>query len=299
MARHTGMLPIYSVAVAAIMWGAWWIPLRVLDERGIAVDWASVTLGSASALALLPVAIMRWRKFCAGGRDLLLVGLFTGATFAAFNHALITGYVVRAVLLFYLAPIWATVLAVVILRERFGAYRFASILIGIIGAAVVLGVDEGLPLPRSRADWMGLAAGLTWAFGVTFIRKAADVSSIEKTVAGLVGSAVCALIFAVTGTVSITPEWQMIGASLPLIAGATLLWLIPMTLIEFWGASRMDPGRVCIVLLLEVVAAAVTATALTEEPFGWREITGSVLIIGAGLIELRDQARAVVAPTPS
>ncbi len=53
----------------------------------------------------------------------------------------------------------------------------------------------------------------------------------------------------------------------------------------------MDPGRVCIVLMLEIVVAAATATALTDEPFGWREALGSALIMGAGVVELRDQTR--------
>jgi hypothetical protein len=41
-----------------------------------------------------------------------------------------------------------------------------------------------------------------------------------------------------------------------------------------------------------VVGAAVSAAILTDEPFGWREAVGCILIVGAGLIEGLDEMKS-------
>jgi drug/metabolite transporter (DMT)-like permease len=63
-----------------------------------------------------------------------------------------------------------------------------------------------------------------------------------------------------------------------------------------WGAARLDPGRVSILLLLEVGVASLSAGLLTDEPFGWREAIGGLLIVGAGALESYDAMRR--APSP-
>lgn len=46
-----------------------------------------------------------------------------------------------------------------------------------------------------------------------------------------------------------------------------------------------EPGRVAILLMLEVVIGVGTAARLAGEPFGLREIAGALFVIGAGLCE--------------
>ncbi len=41
----------------------------------------------------------------------------------------------------------------------------------------------------------------------------------------------------------------------------------------------------------EVIAASVSAGLLTDEPFGWREAVGCVLILSAGLVEALPELR--------
>ena len=113
-------------------------------------DWSSLALYGAATLVLLPIAWHRRRRLRAGGRPLLLIGLSFGAVLTLWNHGVLVGEVVRVVLLFYLAPVWATGLAWLLLGERPGARRLVTILMGLGGAAVVLGFEGGFPLPRSE-----------------------------------------------------------------------------------------------------------------------------------------------------
>lgn len=295
-AAGESLLPQFAIVVAALLWGLWWIPVRGLEAGGLRGDWVSVALYGVGALGLLPFLVAFWLKdrnsFWNGAGSAALAGLFCGIALAFWNHALLVGEVVRVTLLFYTAPIWSTLLAALFLGEPLTLRRLVTITLGLSGAAVVLGFTpeaglSGLPLPQGEADWMAIGAGLTFAISTTIIRKSGAGNSGPQSFASLVGGALIALALAVFdpvgGGASAAPE---IGLEiLPLAAAVGLFWLLPGLWLILWGAGRIDPGRVAILLLLEVVAAAVSAAVLTAEPFGGREVLGCLLILAAGVVE--------------
>ena len=82
----------------------------------------------------------------------------------SWNLALILGEVVRVTLLFYLAPVWATLLAVALLRRAgIGWLRVISVALGLAGAVVLLGFAERPAAAAFAGDWLGLAAGVLFA----------------------------------------------------------------------------------------------------------------------------------------
>lgn len=282
------LIPSLAVAGSGLLWGVWWIPLRWLEASGLSGDWASVALYAAAVAVLVPVVLLRPGPI-RGGRSLVLIGLFTGVAFAAWNHALISGDVVRVTLLFYLAPIWGTGLGFLFYRDPLTPWRVLSIGLGLAGAAVVLGFEGGFPMPRNLAEWVALISGVLFAFGAVYARGAPAVPTLDKTLANAALAGLASLGFAVALPVG-TPVSFSFDSTLPLIACVT--WLIPTSWLLLWGATRLDAGRVGILLLLEVLAAAFSAALLTDEPFGWREGLGCLLIIGAGLAEAGDEMRA-------
>ena len=75
-----------------------------------------------------------------------------------------------------------------------------------------------------------------------------------------------------------------------------------MTWLLLWGARFLEPGRVSLLLLLEVAVAAISAALLAGEPFGPREAAGCLLILAAGALEgaaaLRPAGRRAAALPP-
>ncbi|MFN0043533.1 MAG: DMT family transporter [Alphaproteobacteria bacterium] len=285
-------LPILAVAFGAALWGLWWLPLRLFDERGLPGDWAGALAYLAAALLLLPVMLWRWREVRMRFGAIAAMAGVAGLSSAAFNHAIIHGEIVRVTLLFFLTPVWGTLFGAMFLRDPIGSDRAVSIALGIAGAAVVLGYEDGIPLPRSRADWAGLAAGVLWGGSLTLFRRSGEMPAIDKAFANFFGAALCsgAVAALVPGLRPLTlgplvELWLVVFA----VGG---LWLVPKVIIELWGASRLDPGRAGIILLLEVVAAAVSASYLSGESVGLREVIGCILVIGAGLVEVRAQTRS-------
>jgi drug/metabolite transporter (DMT)-like permease len=271
------------VAASGAFWGLWWIPLRFLESRGLTGNWANVTLNAAATLIVLPIVIAKpWPTRQDLGR-LLVVGLLAGFTFATWNHALLYGTVVRVTLLFYLSPIWATAFGVLFLRDPVGPARVVSILLGFSGASMVLDFHGIVPVPRNGAEWLALASGVTFALMTVYIRKTHDVGALQKTLANSMFAIPFALAFLIIVPAP-PPSFGTLISALPLIL-VSCIWLVPVGFLILWGAGRLDPGRVSILLLFEVLASALSAALFANEPFGWHEGIGCVLILGAGLIE--------------
>jgi drug/metabolite transporter (DMT)-like permease len=270
------------VALSAALWGLWWLPLRALSEAGLAGAAVNAALYGIASLALLPWFWLRRGRIAEGGALLLGAGSLFGAALVSWNLALLLGEVVRVTLLFYLAPVWATLLAVALLGERVGYLRAVSVVLGLAGAAVLLGLAGGLPLPRSAGDWLGLAAGVLFALSVTLVRKGEAISGLEQTLVAFAAAALLSLVLLVA-----VPHQRPIvdAAILAWAALAALAWLVPLTWLLLWGARFLEPGRVSLLLLLEVAVAALSAALLAGEPFGLREAAGCVLIVAAGALE--------------
>ena len=286
---RSALLAAGAVALSAGLWGLWWLPLRALAAAGLGGPAVNLALYGIASLALVPWFWRRRRRLAAGGRLLLGAGGLFGVALVAWNLALIQGEVVRVTLLFYLAPIWATLLAVVLLGERVGRARVVSVALGLAGAVVLLGLGTGLPLPRSLGDWLGLAAGLVFALSVTLVRKGEAIAGLEQT---MVAFATAALLSLALLLLTPLPPAPIGPAVLAWAALAALVWLLPTTWLLLWGARFLEPGRVALLLLVEVAVAALSAALLADEPFGLREALGCILILAAGALEGTAELRA-------
>jgi len=277
-----------AVALSGAFWGLWWIPLRALEARGLSGNWSSVVLYGTATVLTLPLLLRRNRPSARDLQRLLVIGLLSGFGITLWNQALIYGTVVRVTLLFYLSPIWATAFGMMFLGDSVGILRLLSVLLGLGGASMVLKFEGILPLPRDAAEWSALVSGVCFALVAVYVRLSHDVGALEKTFVtqcfALPFSALFLLLLPEPA-----PGGARVLAAMPLIL-LCCVWVSPIMYLILWGAGRLDPGRVSILLLLEVLAAAASAAFLTDEPFGWREATGCALILAAGLVEGIDQA---------
>ena len=122
---RAALLPALALVFNAFVWGLSWWPFRQLEGAGLHPLWATVLI---YALAVVVITLARpaaWRELFKYPALWLLV-LASGTTNAAFNWAVTIGDVVRIVLLFYLMPLWAVLLARVLLDERLTATRSSA-----------------------------------------------------------------------------------------------------------------------------------------------------------------------------
>jgi drug/metabolite transporter (DMT)-like permease len=286
--RRPDLLPSFGVAAASVLWGLFWLPLRYLDERGLVGAWPGLALFAVSSVLLLPVAALRWRRLAAGGPGLLLTGLITGAAFTFYATGLLLTEVVRVLLLFYLTPVWSTLLGFFLLRERITLARSAALFLGIAGMTVVLGLGETLPLPRNIGDWMALVSGFLWSYGTLRIYREDGIAAFEQSFVFVAGACLVSAVtvFLPLSGVGAAPAWPVVQATAVPLLLVVLVLVLPVVLLTLWGARRLSPARVGLLLMGEVAVGVASAAILTDEPFGPREILGTILVLAAAGVEV-------------
>lgn len=284
------LLPSLGIVGAGILWGLFWLPVRALGDMGLEGAWPGMVIYAGAVLFLLPVLIINWKTIRAVWKPLALSGLFTGTAFACYATSLLFTEVIRTILLFYLTPVWGTLLGIFFLKEKFTLSRAIALVCGLGGLLVVFGLGEEFPWPRNLGDWLALIAGMFWALGTMLLYRMGTVATLAQSLSFVSGALV------VTGAALLlggdlfgaTPSPAILVDALP--AGLlAALYVVPMLLLTVWPASRLSPARVGILLMSEVIVGVGSAAFLSGEPFGLRELLGTCLIVGAGVIEVLGQ----------
>ncbi len=287
LSTSTGqLLPAIAVTLCGLAWGIFWLPVRLIEDAGVGGAWTSVLLFAAATAAPLPWLFNR-RVWSGNVPNALFTGLLLGTAFALYTVSLVMTDVVRAILLFYMTPVWSTIADVTIYKRRLTPVRAISIALGISGMLAILGTGDGLPVPQNAGDWVALLSGLSWAAG-TLRSHASPATNIVLPVFSF---ALCGLVSSIvilfwSGThdpalVRLDNATEVV----PWIILMGILIFVPTNFLVVWAAQRIDSARVGILMMTEVLAGSVTAALWAGEPFGWRQGLGAALIVCAGLVE--------------
>ena len=271
--------PIAVLLVNALIWGLTWWPLKALQAHGWHPLWSTTLvflLGSAgialdrrSAVADLVGSPLLWA-----------VGIASGLTNGAFNWGIAVGDVVRVILLFYLMPVWATIMARLLLKERITALVVLRVALALTGAAIVLKPEGGgIPMPTHVGDWLGLFGGMAFALTNVLLRRAAHCQRDSRALAMFAGSA------AIPGVVAILASSDALAAPtsfglevLLLVTGMGLAMLIANFALQY-SAARLPVNTTSVVMLTEVVFAAFSSVLLIGAVVTGPMMAGGLLIV--------------------
>jgi drug/metabolite transporter (DMT)-like permease len=287
---RSDLLPSVALAFGAALWGLYWIPIRGIEQAGVAALWTGPTIFGASTLIFLPLLVLRFGIYVAHWRHILLPGLLAGFAFALYIASLNLTDVVRAILLFYLSPLWSTLLGILMLQERLTGNRVVALVLAFCGLYIVLVVENGLPLPRNTGDWFALLSGLCWSIASVKLFQDGARLVLEKVITFVVCALFMSLLLVLwqQGDLSGAPDVATLRAGWYWILLIAML-MLPITWLTVWPATLLSPGRVGMLLLAEVLVGVISAGLLLDEPFGIRELSGAALIVSAGVVEVMRQ----------
>lgn len=273
-----------ALVAGAAMWGSIWFPFRLLDAQGVGGLWAMFLAEIVASLVCVAyfrrqLSCLRWSWMLVG------IGFFAGLCNVAFIVGLLKGEVMRVTLLMYLSPLWTVMLARWLLGERLNRHGVAVIALALAGALVMLWHPEvGAPWPGGPADWLGLLSGVAFATYNVLVRQAENWPVPVKSLVALAGTVAVAGVLIPFGIEAAPVVWSGSVIALLLATGVVLFIMAPLVQ---YGLVRMPANRAIVILLSELVFAALTAWWLAGETMGLQEWIGGGLIALAGLMSAR------------
>jgi drug/metabolite transporter (DMT)-like permease len=283
--RTAGLVPVLSLLLGASLWGVIWYPLRLLETGGLQGVWLTLILYATALVFSLPRSARHFPEFLRNPRDLGVLMLAAGWTNVAFVQAVLDGNILRVLLLFYLSPLWAVILARLVLNERLSRTALVSLLFAMGGALIMLWNREvGFPWPHARADWLALSAGLAFALSNVLVRKVQEVTVACKSAAVWIGVVIVTLVLIALRDMPV-PQ-----VSMTIFGGAMLLGVVgilAMTVLVQFGVTYMPVHRSAVIALIELVAGALSQQLLTDEVVSLREWLGGVLIVLGAYLSAR------------
>ena len=270
---------------AGAVWGLFWIPLKVLEDTGLHGLWVTVIYFLIPMLCLVLVGIWRWKYFKVGGLQLQITAMLAGLALLLYAMSIVYTDVVRAILLFYLTPVWGTVLARIFLGVAITSQHIFAMAIAVMGALTIFGLGLKFPAPQNIGDWMGVGAGILWAIACLRINIYKNYSTIEMTLSFFFWSFIFSIVAALIFAPSYIPSVAQTLPALPVLLSFMLLLIIPATYASLWGPKFLSPGVVGLLFMTEIVVGSISVALLSEEIIGLREVIGILLITFASLIE--------------
>lgn len=282
--------PNLTVLISCFFWGTYWIPLRYLDNNNNSSVWPIfISFLILSAILVKPL-ILSIKTILINKNFYFLLGcLFAALAISLYSESLIRGEIAKVVVLFYLCPIWGSILARIFLHKKFTIIRIISIILGFIGLEIIVGIEQGFFLPSNLVEWIAILAGITWAISLTFFNLAESTSGLQKTSLTIffVPFIFLLLCFIPGGrSTIISSNLLSLNPTFIWIVMFAIFWLLPSILLIFFSVEILDPGRINILLAFEVVVGILSAALLTSEIIGFKELLGAFFVITACSIDV-------------
>lgn len=283
--HNTGFLPIITLLIGASFWGVSWYPLRFAEDAGFHGLWTTLIAYGATCLLGVIIFFRRLPEIRLAPAALMLIGIASAWCNIAFILAILDGNVVRVVLLFYLSPIWTTLLGWLILRESFSRLDMFTLCLAMLGAMVMLWDPAlGMPWPREASDWFAISSGVAFSLTNIGVRRLQHVSVQIKTLSIWFYVSLLALVWILITAVP-APEVPPSYINWTILVGVAMI--ITMTLTVQHGITHMPAHRSAIILLFELVVAVISSQLLTNEVIESGEWLGGLLIMFAAFLSAR------------
>tara|TARA_Y100000590_G_scaffold52409_1_gene54983 strand:+ start:1213 stop:2109 length:897 start_codon:yes stop_codon:yes gene_type:complete len=285
--RHPHHIKIsIALALSAGAWGIYWLPQRILENGGLTGGWGTIAQMVIGVLVLLPICLWRKVKGRTFGLELPITGLLIGGGFICYALSFLLTDVVRALILFYMSPVWTTIFEILFLKKKPGGERAITLSLALGGLWIVFSKETIIPLPENAGDWIALAGGAIFAAGLIRLEIIKTDGVFPIIFSFFLYGALFNMVigFFLADYLGEVPPIEVFISMSTFLIILSVFYFIPTGIIILWSPSQLGAGLCSILFLSEIVVGVISSSILTNEPFGWREIFGSSLIVIGGIL---------------
>lgn len=275
-------IPISVLITSSISWGLTWIPLKYFHTQGVNGVVTVFLVYGVATLVLMPWFIKQKPLWSAHVRVIALIAVLGGYANLAFSYSMVYGEVVRAMVLFYLSPVWAVLGGYFFLRENVDLLRWLGVGLAIVGAFLIVGGFDFSLNTYTLVDLIAVTAGITFAMTNITFRANASMPIMSNVAAIFLGCSVMSGLLIFFGT----EAWPAISTStLSSIIVYGIAWILVASIASQWAVTKLEASRTAVIIVMELVAATLSATLLGEEILTVTETIGIFLVVSATILE--------------
>lgn len=277
----TGYIMLASLG---LFWGLNWPGMKIALEE-LPIWWFRSLSVGGGAVGLLLIAWMSGQKVRPSRAELWPLSLCT--VFSILGWHIFTAYGVslmaagRASIIAFTMPVWAALLAALLLGERITVWKIIGLILGVAGLVSLIGPDiAALGAAPLGAAFM-LGASISWAAGTVLFKKFDWRLPVSSAIGWqlAIGAAV------ITGfAILLEPAPDLMQLSWRTIVALAYLLALPMVYCQwaFFTVVRIFPAGIAAIGTLSVPIVGVFSSALIlGEPVGAGDLTALALIFAA------------------
>lgn len=208
----------------------------------------------------------------------LAVGLNWIFLFQGYKYTSIS----NATLSYYFVPVFVTILAPFILKEKLTLSKFLCVLMALVGMFCIVGVD-GI---NGGSDLIGIAYGLLaagfYASVILMNKFLKGIDSIEITVIQLISATITLLPYVLyvegLGILSVS------SVSIPYILILGIVHTGIAYLLYFSSLQGLKGQTIAVLSYIDPVFAIIISAVILKEQLGVLQIIGGVLILGSSFL---------------
>jgi drug/metabolite transporter (DMT)-like permease len=274
--------PYLLLASLSLFWGLNWPGMKIILNE-MTVWWfrgICLIVGGTILLSLAAMSGNRWKLRVAELKPVLVCGLFAimgWMVFSAYGVSLMPAG--RASIIAFTMPLWATVMAALLLGEKITLTKIIGLMFGIAGLVVLIGSDLVILQRAPIGSLFMLLAALSWALGTVLIKRFYwEIPVITNVAWQLLFSSIPMLIIAI----SFEPFPDPSSLSLKALLALIYLFLFPMSFCQwayFKTVSLLPASVAAIGTLMVPVIGVFSSHLILDEPVGMEDLVALSLIL--------------------
>ena len=282
--RENNTAPIWGILVSMCIFGTIGIVRKYIDISSGLLSLSRAVIGT---LFLLAITCRRPIRFHAIRHQLPLLAISGAAIgfnwiflFEAYRCTTVT----TATLCYYTAPSFVVIASHFILKEQLTFKKSICAVVALVGMVLISGIlnDHSAGSSEIYGVLFGLGAAVLYASVIILNRFIKVSNPAHRTIFQLGLGATVLLPYTI-----LTDNWSgMQFAPLPLM----LILVLGVVhtgfayMLYFGAVSKLPAQTAAILSYIDPLLAIILSALILKEPMGFKEITGTALIIGAALV---------------